>query len=216
MPHDDSTLPCGAPRDRNLYLSVDAVDAQLRSQYVRDGQVVANSRLVPADPASLPVGAWLIESFATTDGVPIEEVCSIDVANIEVSEDSGPQKWADIARYAQWLAEGRQAPPIRVLQTESGRLKTMDHRRLLAARVAGLSAITARVSWTTLSERGTPVALTFELAQTGSTPIPITQAREDYVMHTDDREAVKRMRAEFEERQAACDSDEPIPAPSPA
>ena len=197
-------------------MRADDVHARLSAQYVRAGEVVANSRLVPASDAELAVGCWLIDSFETPDGVPIEQVMMLDVDNIEVSEDSGPQKWGDIARYAQWLAEGRQAPPIRVLQTESGRLKTLDHRRLLAARVAGVSSIKARVSWTALSERGTPVAMTYELVQAGALALRVVPARPEFVLFADDRRAVERMRAEFEARRIACSQDDTAqPMPSP-
>jgi len=73
----------------------------------------------------------------------------IEVDDIQGSEDTGRDRTDDVDRYAEWTKEGKQAPPFRVAQLRNGTYKLSDgHRRLLAAKKAGLKTIKA---WVALS-----------------------------------------------------------------
>jgi ParB-like chromosome segregation protein Spo0J len=72
----------------------------------------------------------------------VEQLRELDPKELITSEDlvdtntEGRRTHAE--RYAQWMKEGKQAPPIDVVQTDSGKLKVTDgHRRLHAAKLAG-------------------------------------------------------------------------------
>jgi hypothetical protein len=84
-------------------------------------------------------------------------------------------KWRDVLRYADWMdEEGWQAPPISVVEAESGELRVTDgHRRLAAADLAGVPVL-VWVSWTVDHPEGRRdastgrvmgVGLTYELAR---------------------------------------------------
>ena len=109
------------------------------------------------------------DSFAAMDGHELEQLVEVPIDALEISEDTGADRFGDVARYARWILEGKEPPPIRVVQTDKGTLKTMDHRRLLAAKAVGARTIKAWVSWATISPRqGNPVVgLTRELAHAG-------------------------------------------------
>lgn len=177
----------GAPELEGGYLSRERYDHQVLSQYSG-----ASSRYTPNAVDNPPLGAWLIGDILGPYGREIEQVVLLDVENIEVGEDTGPEKYEDVRRYAQWLEEDKKAPPIRVLQTDSGRLKTLDHRRLLAAKVAGHGSILARVSWLVRDGKG----LTFEMAKDGVEVMPCVSARENYKIFHDDALFLEKARSE--------------------
>lgn len=175
-----------APLNNHDYLLVDDYNSSIEAQYKH-----LNSRVVPNSVKNPAVGSWLIDSFSGIYGKRIEQVVLLPVANIEISEDTGPEKWEDVERYSQWLQEGLEPPLIRVLQSDKGRLKTLDHRRLLAAKALGKDTIAARVSFVTVDGH----ELTFELAQKGVRLMPIIEAREDYKIHTNDIAALERIKS---------------------
>ena len=81
-------------------------------------------------------------------------------------------------------------PPINVIQTDSGRLKMLDHRRLLAAKLIGRPTIRTIVWWSTRPQRdGGTSALTYELTRQGERALKARPARPDHTFHADDRAA---------------------------
>ena len=158
----------------------------LQATYARNNR---SSRTTPQSAPVPPVGSWMMDDGPPTlDGHDILELINVDVDNIEISEATGQQKHPDVRRYADWLKKGLEAPPINILQSDTGRLKTLDHRRLLAAKLVGRPTIKAWVSWTTTSDRNEmTTGLTRELAQKGKKRLPIKRARPEHTSHPDDR-----------------------------
>ena len=185
-----------APSLRDAYLSKKDYSAALRATYVDAGGIKASSRTTPQTVPIPPVGTWRIDDRLGQDGNEIEQLIEIPVDQITISEDTGRAKAADVEQYARWTLEGREAPPINITQTDKGTLKTMDHRRLLAAKAAGQTTIKAWVSWATQSDRsGNPVTgLTYELAQKGAQPLPFTPARAEDTIFSDDRKILDEIR----------------------
>ena len=182
-------------------------NASLRATYYdEEGKRIGASRTMPQTALIPPVGTWMVEdSFAALDGHEIEQLIEVPVENIEISEDTGRAKFVDVERFARWTLEGKEAPPIQVVQTDRGTLKTLDHRRLLAAKAAGLPTIKAWVSWTTTSPRqGNPtVGLTRELAETGAQPLPVSLAKPEQTIFSDDRTLLAELRTRLQAPSAS-------------
>jgi hypothetical protein len=152
-----------------------AYAALLRSAYFNVfGQKIASSRTKPQDPvtAKIPVGAWRIDdTLCGCYGHEVEQLREMDVSTLVPAEDTGPERQADVQRYAQWIREGKQPPPIDVIECENGSFKIVNgHRRWLAAQQAGNAIIQAWVS--PIVEVLSPnvgqlvkTGLTYELAQ---------------------------------------------------
>lgn len=157
-----------APRSALAYLSVDEYERGLRQTYFGHGSLSSRTH-----PQTMPLpdpGTWRIDSLSLRDGRLIEELLWVSPDLLEVSEDTGLEKWADVERYAEWNLQGLTAPPISVVQTVSGRLKVSNgHRRNLAAKATG-HLVLAWVSWTVSNEEGLGVGLTYELALNGAKP----------------------------------------------
>jgi hypothetical protein len=144
------------PAEISEYISSDAWNEHLRSAYFdSQGRKVASSRIVPAEVEIPPVGAWRMDSRCGLHGHEVAQLREVDPQSLEISEAD----WADAnlpnyegrrddaGRYAQWLQEGREAPPVEVVETESGQMRVTDgHRRLAAAKIAGASTVKAWVS----------------------------------------------------------------------
>ena len=190
-----------------------AYNASLRTTYV-DEEGVARARTSRVEPQTAPIpplGTWMVDdSFAAMDGHELEQLVEVPIDALEISEDTGADRFGDVARYARWILEGTEPPPIRVVQTDKGTLKTLDHRRLLAAKAVGARTIKAWVSWATISPRqGNPVVgLTRELATQGAGPLTVAPADPDRTIFIDDARRLETLRAEL----AAAG----VPTPQPA
>ena len=157
-------------------------DAAHRATYVdpATGKKIASSRDTPSQwDASTPVGTWRVDdSWAGNYGHTIEQLQEVDPHSVVLSEDdyygttANPEgRGWDSDRYADWIREGKEPPPITLLQMEDGRLKASDgHRRLAAAKKAGAKSIKAWVSPAAntgkLDYNGKPIqtAATYQLA----------------------------------------------------
>lgn len=142
-----------APRDEGDYYTTGEIIRLEHSPYFSDGRVIASSRTTPNPNEFPPVGSWRIHEHAGLYGRDIEQLVSIPLDKLLLTElDSqgklDPAKRGDDERYAEWIKEGKRAPPINVLQTEEGRLNVIDgHRRALAAKAAGKTEIEAWVNF---------------------------------------------------------------------
>lgn len=102
-----------------------------------------SSLTTPIPPMTLTVGQWMIDDGCKgSHGREIAQLRQFNPADLEVSEDLVEQniqgRGDDAARYAQWLGEGKTAPPISVVETDAGKFKVIDgHRRTAAAIQAG-------------------------------------------------------------------------------
>ena len=181
--------PNRPPTNLSFYLKLSQYQAALVYTYFGAGRTL-DSREVPQAALIPPIGTWLIEDeFTFLDGQEIAQLREVETDNLEISEDTDVSKWADVYRYSKWLLDGREAPPIKVLQTDRGILKASDHRRLLAAKATGRKTIKAWVWPATISWReGMPMTgLTYEMARVGIQEIPVVRARDDYKIFPDDR-----------------------------
>lgn len=165
------------PDNVSDYISARKYNDAIQSQYVKDGEVVSSSRNVPFEGDLPPVGTWRIADYSTNYGREIEQLRKIKISDLSLPElrDGGLDitKKGDDATYAKWIKEGKRPPPIEVIAREDGTLAVADgHRRVLAAKSAGLDEIEAWVSDlvdspTAKTPDGTPIktSLTYELAQ---------------------------------------------------
>lgn len=143
-----------APLDESAYVQMDDVRKLEFAPYIReDGVILADSRTTPNDRAFPVVGTWRISDHEGPYGREIEKLTEVSLDKLILNElDSkgrlDPVKAGDDERYAQWLAEGRRAPPINIVQTDSGKLSVTDgHRRALAAKRMGAKTIEAWVNF---------------------------------------------------------------------
>lgn len=196
---EGATTPSGAPRSESDYIITEDYERRLHDTYFGEGRS-SSSRTTPQTALIPPVGTWRMERYGGADGHEIQQLLELPVDNIEISEDTGPEKREDVKRFAEWWRDGREPPPINVIQTDTGRLKTQDHRRLLAAKVLGKRTIKAWVNWTVPSKRadyGGPTGLTYELALDGAKPQPVVAARPDMTITVDDARRVQQIREEL-------------------
>ena len=185
------------PRDIQVYRSMAEYRRTLLQQYKDGGR---SSRTTPQTAPVPTVDAWFIESWHGLDGREIGETAEIDTETLEISEATGRARFADVRLYAAWLDEGSEPPPINVLQTDSGRLKTLDHRRLLAAKLVGRPRIRAIVWWAATSDRsGQASGLTYELACRGDRALEVRKPRPGFTIH----ELDARLLAESRNSRAA-------------
>jgi hypothetical protein len=201
---EPTTTESGAPVARTDYLSRRDYDAQLRATYVRGDEQVASSRDTRQTAPIPPVGSWMIDdSFQALDGHEIEQLVEIPVDQLEITEDTGRAKFSDVEQYARWLQSGHEAPPLRVVQSDKGTLRTLDHRRLLAAKAAGQSTVKAWVSWATQSTRpGKPTTgLTYELAQRGAKPLDVVAPAADRTIFSDDKTLLEELQGRLQAEQ---------------
>ena len=116
------------------------MDKRYAANYLdENGNPIASSRTTPPKEDQTPTGTWRkSDYFKGSHGTEVEQLRELDPNDIIPSEDTGPERKADVERYAQWAKEGRQAPPIHVVETDNGHMKVTDgHRRWLAAKKAG-------------------------------------------------------------------------------
>ena len=195
---EDDRIPHGAPRDAPpadaaAYRSKLEYEKNLRRTYTAAG---ASSRTTPQTAPVPAFGTWLIQPWSAINGREIAETVEMRVDDIEISETTGRGRFADVVRYAEWLDAGLEPPPINVIQTDGGRLKTTDHRRLLAAKLAGRATIKAFAWWATLNPRnGLAAGLTYELARRGHRRLDMKAARPGRTIHPDDAQLLDEARA---------------------
>lgn len=189
------------PRVLQEYLSLSSYQRML----VRSSDQTNHTPSVIALP---PLGAWMIDDSVPLSTAEIWQLVELPVANIEISEDTGPKKRPDVERYARWLLEGHNAPPIRIVQVDSGRLKTKDHRRLMAAKLIGSDTINAWVNWAVLDTKSTPTGLTFGLASVDAKRLPVIGARPGYTIFADDAKWLEKAKKAFF-AHSADDSESP-------
>jgi hypothetical protein len=98
------------------------------------------------------VGSWLKLPYPDARGTPVAQVRELPVGALylpELTEDGQlqPEKRAQLDAYTQRAAAGETPPNISVVEMEDGRLRVVDgHRRVMAARAAGVDTIRATVS----------------------------------------------------------------------
>jgi hypothetical protein len=127
----------------------------LNSNYIQDSKVIASSRTTPSPfPLSKwPAGrTWKLYSDSSDDSESnfsqphiIDQLVFIPTFEVSPTEVTDLTRLDDVSRYSQWST---QAPPIDIVQTESGKfLCTNGHRRLLSAKQQNKPYILAWVSW---------------------------------------------------------------------
>lgn len=146
---------------------------KLRKLYIKNGEKIASSRLVPQEQYKYETGSWRIDKESPDKyGKQIDELREINVNDLIPSEETEGQKKEDVERYAKWDKEGKQAPPIEVIETDKGQLKIINgHRRWYAAKKAGKKTILAwvnpKVKSGLIDSKGKPMytGLTYELTK---------------------------------------------------
>lgn len=122
------------------------LEAAYKANYLdASGNKIASSRTTPVTSMpDVPVGSWRTEDrYKGNYGSDLSQLAWLDPGKLEVSEHEIGSAWGrdrleDAERYAGWMQEGRQAPPIEVVETDNGKLKVSDgHRRHHAAKLAG-------------------------------------------------------------------------------
>lgn len=157
------------------------------------GHRVASSRTTPSPEHGLKPGIWRVDDqFRGIHGREISQLRELDPHELILSEhlveENIEGRGNDARRYAEWLKEGRQMPPIEVVSTDpEDKLKVADgHRRVEAAKLAGKKVL-AWVSPNTDHPEGARhagygnnpvirVAHTYELA-TGKPFVPSANSR---------------------------------------
>lgn len=159
------------PKREQDYIDTREYERALMAPY-REG---VSSRTTPVDAELPPVGTWRRSPSNLLYGREIEELINVPIKDLIAKElvegKLDPTKRGDDVTYGNWLAEGKRAPPIDVLQRPDGSLVVVDgHRRLLAAQNAGRDNIEAWVSYDMpygkVDSNGNPMttSLTYELA----------------------------------------------------
>ena len=143
-----------------------------KSEYIKESVYRAvyrsfpreSSRKEPAQFMNVSPGMWKIDNdYLGPHGYEIEELRLLDPYDLVAGEVTEERRFADVKRYARWITEGLEPPPISVVETAAGELRIYNgHRRWLAAQRAG-AKILAWVNPVAFVE-GKPVGLTFELA----------------------------------------------------
>lgn len=99
-----------------------------------------------------PVGSWVKADFKTADSQPVYQVQELGVNDLYLPEldASGrlqPEKRKYLSEYTERAKSGETPPSISVIEMEDGRLRVVDgHRRVLAAKEAGIDRVRALVS----------------------------------------------------------------------
>ncbi len=131
----------------------------------------ARNPMAMCDLATARPGQWLAEEFPDLRGTPVVQLRKLDARALadlylpELDEHGRllPDKRRYVPEYVARLERGEQAPPIRIVEMEDGRLRVVDgHRRVLSARQAG-TELHALVS-PLVEHEGAKVPLTKDLA----------------------------------------------------
>lgn len=125
------------------------VERRFASNYVNEqGQVVRSSREFPAEADDYATGSWrLNDDFRGIYGRNIDQLREVPIKDLHRGEPRDPVKFADEDTYTRWFGEGKEAPPVEVVETNDGSLViTNGHRRFEAAQRAGRKTLRAWVS----------------------------------------------------------------------
>jgi hypothetical protein len=99
---------------------------------------------------AVPLGTWRFDEWCRTYEVLVE----VDVSDLTIAEPEDGCKYRDDYRkYVEWAKEGREPPPIEVVRHVDGHLVSLNRRRTLAAREAGVKTLKAWYSETAPSGR---------------------------------------------------------------
>jgi hypothetical protein len=119
-----------------------------------------------ADHETAPVGSWVKADFNVPGAQPVYQVRDVDVNHLYLPEldENGklqPEKRGYLPGYVERAKAGEKPPAITAVEMEDGRIRVVDgHRRVMAAREAGVSKIRALVSPMVDTEHGkTPATL---------------------------------------------------------
>jgi len=161
-------------RYEQLVRDIDVYQDYRASYEAADGSLVGSSRRMPAQPHGLAVGAWVVDDEVSgIYGHEIGQVQMLDPNDptlrtkekaVERNEEG---RGDDADRYSQWLREGKEPPPIRVIEHADGGFVIIDgHRRYHAAKRAGqrvLALVFPGMESNSLKGQKT-VGLTYEVA----------------------------------------------------
>jgi hypothetical protein len=222
-----TTIDTKPPADRAKYISSRDYFNAMSEQY-QGGAI--SSRTTPSTVKVPEVGTWRVDDLNGVYGHNVEQLREIPLSELKPRElnEKGqldPVKRGDDEKYAQWIKEGKQYPPIDVVEMEDGSLGIVDgHRRYLAAKLSGLNTIKAWVSDARPAPSGAKdavsgkphmVGLTYEMAtgqpwkqgdtmpegfpKASKTPGPISEAAKADDIRTE--EAIQRGIRQFKESQ---------------
>jgi hypothetical protein len=117
-----------------------------------------SSRTTPSQHTQYPVGTWRIDdTLNSIYGREVSQLRNVPLSMIQLTENdyTQPQSgWADpenrradAERYSEWMRSGQVPPPVTIVERDDGALRLIDgHRRVAAAKMAGLTTIPAWVS----------------------------------------------------------------------
>ncbi len=137
----------------------DRLERQVNAPYASpEVRARGGSRHVPAEYPDVPTGTWAREGWAGNYGHDIWHLQELDPHDPRIQtlennvETNAEGRGDDAARYAEWMRDDAlraKAPPIRLLETDTGKFNVTDgHRRLAAAKLAG-KPVRAWVSYST-------------------------------------------------------------------
>ena len=168
------------PKDRAEYVPLEDTYKFESGHYLGpQGEQIASSRTTPQGPYPWKPGQWRIDSMNGLHGHEIDQLRELPVGDLTPTENPrdymsgmGTNRGEDVDRYKGWMEEGKEPPPISVVETEGGQLKiTNGHRRFFAAKELGRPTVQAWVSPTVdvpgkFDSNGKPIktGLTYELA----------------------------------------------------
>lgn len=94
---------------------------------------------------------WVRDPWRINDRQPVTQMRELSLDDLYLPElnagQIAPEKRRFMPEYIERARSGEQPPPITVIEMENGRLRVIDgHRRVLAAREAGVPTIRARIS----------------------------------------------------------------------
>lgn len=83
-------------------------------------------------------GTWRVDPYGG-----IEVLVEIPIRQFQPSEGDWDSalRWPETQDYIQWQKEGHEPPPLSVIRTASGKLRSCNRRRWLAAREAGIKTL---------------------------------------------------------------------------
>lgn len=160
------------PKTASMYIPWSRVRSAFVAPYA--GILAIRSRTTPNPGYPFMPGVWSIDDMQTMYGRMIDHLATLPVRDLILSEDDYTQvnfegRGDDARRYAEWMTSGMVPPPISVIETDYGSLRVTDgHRRVAAAKLAGVALLPAWVSYRmdtgkrTVDDRPIYTALTFE------------------------------------------------------
>jgi len=119
--------------------------------YVDGGAVIRSSRETPsAAGGAFKIGTWMVDDdhdVFVLRRVRLDALTPTEFAWANFREPFHFPRIRDAERYAGWMEDGHEPPPITVLETDKGALNVNDgHRRLAAHALLARKTIKAWVS----------------------------------------------------------------------